>query len=146
MPISGLLWTLKNSIINRFSHWLLLCSYTMTSLSQMFWASLYINTKSTTGWLSTLVINTAIWALSRFHTNKKPFNVFSVFVILGHFCDPSIIDIISYCSKCIFLCHSHLAHLGAPTSFSTFISEFNTIFSLVCNIQLHTMKWIQNTS
>jgi len=70
MSISGLLWTLKNSIINRLSRWLLLCSYTLTSLSQMSWASLYINTKSTTGWLSTLLINTAIRALSCFHTNN----------------------------------------------------------------------------
>ena len=41
--------------------------------------------------------------------------------------------------------HIHLAHLVAPTIFSTFILGRNAIFSFFRNIQLLTMNWIWNT-
>jgi hypothetical protein len=62
--------------------------------------------------------------LSRFQAAEA----FSVFVTLGHFRHLSIIDIMSYRSKCTFICHTHLAQLVAPTSFSTFILKSNAIF------------------
>jgi hypothetical protein len=68
-----------------------------------------------------------------------------VFVILGHFRHPSIIDIISHCSKYMYICHSHLAQMFAPTSFSNFILGSDAIFTYGSNIQLHIMNWIRNT-
>ena len=49
MSISASRWRLKNSVINRLSRLILLCSLTLTSMSQMSVASLYVNTKSATG-------------------------------------------------------------------------------------------------
>jgi hypothetical protein len=64
--------------------------------------------------------------------------------ILRHFGNLSVIDIISYCSKCMFICHFHLAQLLAPTSFTTRILGSDVIFSVISNIQLHTVNWIRN--
>ena len=48
MSISALRWSLKNSV-NSLSRWILLCSLTLTSLSQMSLASLYVNTQAASG-------------------------------------------------------------------------------------------------
>jgi hypothetical protein len=70
LPISGSRWSVNNSFVITLSRWILLCPYTLTTSSQMSLASLYVNSKSATGWLSALAINAAVWALSRFHANK----------------------------------------------------------------------------
>ena len=81
MFISGLPWSLKNSVISRFSRWILISSYTLTSLSQMSLASLYVNTKYAISWLCALAINSAVWALSRSHTNNQPLHYLLTFCL-----------------------------------------------------------------
>ena len=148
MSISGSRWSLKNSAINRLSRWVLFCSYTLTSLSEMSLALLYVNTETEIRLtqctpdqrrrpgLIPLPGQQFFWSTS---------DAFSLYFILGLFRDPSIIYIISYCSKCMIICHFHLAQLVAPTSFSTLILGSDAIFSFVSSIQLHTMNWTQNT-
>ena len=97
LSISESHWSLKNSVVIAISPWTLLSSYTLTSSSQMSLASLYVNAKSATGWLSALAIDATVQALLRFHANKlfcSSSDAFSMFVILGHFGDPSMINII----------------------------------------------------
>jgi hypothetical protein len=103
VSISGSCWRLKNSVINRLSSWILLCSYTLMRLSQMSLASLYINTKSATSWTSPLMIVT-FHLLSGFHSHKFLIIFWCLFCVcvLGHFGNLSIIDIISHCSMCMF--------------------------------------------
>ena len=121
MSISGSRWSMKNSVINRLSRWILLFSYTLTNLSHMTLASLYINTKFTTGWLSALTIYTAFRSLSPSHTNifSSPSDAFSVFVIMGHFRDPLIIDITLF-----FLVHVHFPLALGPIGCTTNLSDF----------------------
>jgi hypothetical protein len=128
MPISGSRWSFKTSV-NRF----------IQSLN----TALFIYTHELVQ--NVLVFTVRQYEIRNWLTRRRPgiipppsqhifwssFNAFSVLVILGHFRDPSIIDIISYCSKYMFICHIPLTQLVASTSFSTLIIYQTSYFLLL---------------
>jgi hypothetical protein len=141
MSISGSRWSFKTSAINGF----------IQSLN----TDLFI-------YIVELVQNipgiTVKYEIRNWLTRRRPgtiplpsqqifsiiFQRFSVLVILRHFRDPSLIDIISYCSKYPFICHNPLTQLVASTNFSTYITYPTSHFILLA-IFNYTIKWIRNT-
>ena len=100
---------------------MLLCSKILINLSQMSFALEYVITKSAIEVLNVFAIRAAVLALSHRHSDtffRWSFVMALVFTTTRQSLDPSMINVESHCSKCIFICHFYLFQFSAHSSLS----------------------------